>query len=153
MRIFNIGVFVIGLGAIACDGPSNDCAPLMGKTEIQYVGHAFGRGEVEITAAGGDRVEGRVVLRGEQEGDAVLSLGATGTCRDGVARLRLGGADHPQAKARVLGGRLVLVHDAELLGHDFGMWRARMKPKDGADEHEIHGYLRERTDPEPIATR
>lgn len=140
--------------AAACDvtAPDPTCAPLLTTKPIRYVGHVHGDGEVALAPAGGERVEGKLILRGASPGDPVVALAATGTCRGGVAKLRLAAAGVPTAELRVLGGRLVLVHDAELLGHEFGMWRVEVVPKGAAAPRELHGYLRERGE-EPLAAR
>ena len=145
-RTLALGFAVATAGLVTgCDGLDEGCQALLGPTPVQYVGHAFGKGEVELRAAEGRSVQGQVILRGESPEEPTLILPAVGVCRDGVARLRLAGVDHPEAKTRVLGGRLVLVHDADLLGQDFGMWQAEVMPKDGGKQRTMHGYMRERS--------
>ncbi len=145
-------LFVLALSALACHAQDEGCRALMGRTTVHYQGDAVGEGEITLRSTGVRRVEGRLALRGKGELD-LTRLEAYGTCRDGVVRLRLAGVDEPSAPARVLGGRVLLVHDDELLGEDFGTWRARIAPKDGGAEQEVQGQLSRRPKTPPIVAR
>lgn len=145
-------LLVLALTALACHAQDEGCRALMGTTAVHYQGDAVGEGEITLRSTGVRRVVGRLALRGEAEID-FTRLEAYGTCQDGVARLRLAGVDEPKAPARVLGGRVLLVHDEELFGEDFGTWRARIAPKDGSPEQEVQGQLSRRPNTPPIAAR
>jgi hypothetical protein len=122
----------------------------MTTTRVQYVGHAFGRGEITLRRSERvpGQIEGNMALYGERAEDPPMMLAASGECHDGVARLRLAGAHHPESDLRILGGRFVMIEDQELLGHRFGMWRAEVQSKSEEKPRELHGYFRERRDEE-----
>ncbi len=133
---------LLATGCAASSAVDADCAALLTTTRVQYVGHAFGKGEVTLQAAAGEQVRGQMVLRGESPEEPTLTLSAAGTCRHGIARLRIAGLDAPDAPLRVLGGRLVVVRDGELMGGALGMWRAEVMKKGAEEPRQLHGYLR-----------
>lgn len=137
-----LGLAWLGASCTLAAPADADCAALLTTTDVRYVGHAFGRGEVTLSASAGDQVRGQMVLRGESADEPPMTLSAAGSCRHGIARLRIAALDGPDAPVRILGGRLVVVRDGELMGGALGMWRAEIMKKGSDQPREVHGYLR-----------
>jgi hypothetical protein len=145
-------------GAIGCQlgaAPDPACEALLTTTRVQYVGHAFGRGEITLrrSEAVPGQIEGGMILRSDKPEDVPLQLAASGTCKNGVARMRLAGANHPSSDLRILGGRFVMIEDAELFGHRFGMWRVEVITKSNEATRELHGYFREKSGEEAVIAK
>ena len=143
----SLALVLIYLGTSSCglDGFIGNCEKYEGTSSIMYMGGAIGHGTLALKVAQSrkDELYAKLTLWDDTGTDAVIHLEGTGTCDQGILRIRFGGGDHPDAKIKVLGGNFVGVPDPELFGWLFGAWDVHALIKETNTTRVLEGLLRE----------
>lgn len=121
------------------------CAEHSGDYNVEYVGHAIGKGHLALSTVTERKeiIEGKLTLWDETGTDATFDLSGPGSCEQGIVTLRFGAGDHPDSRVRLLGGTATIVTPRGRVESLFGTWSATAVFKDSGAQKVLTGFFRQ----------
>lgn len=147
-------------GSLACTARAPDLCDF-DRVEVpaDFLGDAFGRGQVRVEPHGEAGRVGRIVLT-QMEGQVddgagpALDLAGPATCRDGIVRVELGAGVTEDGALRVLGGEVHLVLARPgFVDRPFGTWTAELLRDDWPAPRRMSGPWTQSTSKRAVAHR
>ena len=121
------------------------CAEHSGAYNVEYVGHAIGKGQLALSTVSEreEIIEGKLTLWDETGTDATFELTGPGSCEQGIVTLRFGAGDHPDSRVRILGGTATIVTPRGRVESLFGTWSATAVFKNSGVQKTLTGFFQQ----------
>lgn len=159
-RSFTLPLLLFAVCSSACTTAAPDpCAFDEVRLPADFLGDAFGRGEVTVERKPDGELVGRVVLA-QMEGQdneaqgAALDIAGSAMCVDGLVKVELGAGVTRDGQLKVLGGEVhVVLARPGLVEQPFGTWRAELQRDEWPKPRQMSGPWTASTSKRAIAKR
>lgn len=152
MTAINTILFIVSTLALsACDlaiDTRQSACHLKPDYDVQYIGHAFGKGFIQFQAGEDERTMNyaiHVIAPGSSEPNIVIK--GIAQCQNGVVSGKFGGGPTSKAELSVLGGKFEGIFNHSDIETPFGRWNIALYDAIKEKNYDLSGYWQEISTP------